>query len=134
MTMISVLRWICVLPGAVVGGLVAAGVVNLVNQLTFRWEGFDPESFMSHLYIQGVSSAVLGAATIYIGARVAPAYKTRVALALSGLVLVFGGFTMFPSVLSENWWAVYSTVVMIGAAGTLAWSIYIGETSDEDYS
>ena len=84
-------------------------------------QGLNPDSFFSRLFIDGISQGALGAAAIYAGSFVAPSNKTIVALVLSGLILVSGGFLMFPAVLLSDWWAVYGSLAFVVAAGTTAW-------------
>src|SRR4051812_36103261 len=100
-------RWICVLPGAVVSGVLAGMLANVVNQLSLSWSGVNPEWLIARLYTDAVANIVLGGVGIYVGAKIAPAHKTKVALILSGLALVFGGFVMFPTIMDRNWRGVY---------------------------
>lgn len=129
-----ILRWIGVLPAAIVGGVVAGMLSNVINQLSLSWAGFNPEWWVSQIYTDAVANATLGAACIYAGARTAPSHKTTVALALSGLLLVFAGMTLFPTLMDRNWRGVYGTVVLIVAAGAMAWSVHSGESKDADFS
>lgn len=127
------LRWFGVLPIAIVGGILAGWLVTLVNALTMDFSGFNSASLLGRLYKDAVGSGVLGAATIYFGAKVAPSHKTTTALALAGLVLVLSGFLLFPAVLQQDWWAVYGAVFIVVAAGAMAWSIYNGDLGEADF-
>ena|SRR5688500_10412832 len=128
-----VIRWICVLPGALIGGFLAGVLANILNKLSLAWVGFNPEWFVSRLYTDAIANVLLGVAGIYVGAKIAPAYKSRVALALSALMLIAAGFFLFPTVQARDWWGVYATAMLIVGAGGTAWSIYSGETKDSDF-
>jgi len=132
-SLLTAVRWIGVIPVAVVGGVLAGMIANVLNQVSFSWSGLNPESFISRIYTDGMANLVLGGVGIYLGARTAPAHKAKVALALSGLVLVVGGFVMFPTIAERNWWGVYGTAMLIAAAAVTAWSIHSGDLPDSHF-
>lgn len=129
-----ILRWIAVLPAAILAGIAAGVLSNIINQLSLSWAGFNPEWWLSRAYTDAVANVMLGTGCIYAGARVAPSHKTTVALALAALLLVFAGMTLFPTLQDRNWRGVYGTVMLIAAAGAMAWSIHSGESKDADFS
>ena len=122
------LRWIGVVPCAVVGGLAASMVVKLINEVIFSWQGLNRAALLSRLYLDGVYNGVFSAAAIYLGAKVAPSHRRMVALALLVAVLVLVGlFGMFASILRKKWWDVYLVGAFLVAGGAVAWWIYTRE-------
>jgi hypothetical protein len=77
---------------------------------------------------------VLGCSFIYLGARLAPTHKTVTALVLAAAVLVVSAFLLFPLLAGSDWWGVYEIIVLVVAAGSMAWSIYTGEIGEDDFA
>ena len=83
------IKWIFFLPAALIGGYIAkftvlTGLAVVIPRFSDR-ESFYAVTFTSVII---VSNAVWGAATVYIAAWVAPAYKKSVALAVCGCVIL----------------------------------------------
>jgi hypothetical protein len=121
-----ILRWILFLPAACFAAWLTWFVVSVVNRITMG-RYIDPDSFLSRVFIEWISHAAMGAAFVYIGARVAPNHRTKVAYALSCLSLVGAGFLLFPAFLIADYWAVWSGFSLIIGVGATAYSVSIGE-------
>ena len=91
-------------------------------------QGVDPDSFLSKVFIEFISHAVMGAAFVYVGAKIAPFHKNIVAYVLATIGLVFGGFLLFPSILVENYWAIWGGISLILGVVLTAYSVSTGET------
>ena len=122
----SILRWIALLPAAVVGALVA---YNLSKWMQQAMENFYVGSLtifginVSRLFIELVASAFMGIAFVYIGAFVAPKYKRVVAIvfavimAIIALVSLYFAFFVNPtSNLQDNIMYVIANIAVIGGA------------------
>lgn len=79
----TALRWLLVLPAAVLGGLIAQLLTILVT-------AFIPYDEVSQI----VSSATVPMGIVLLGARTAPRYKVQVAGALVLLSVLFEGMTL----------------------------------------
>jgi len=123
-----ILRWILFLPAACIAALLAWFAVSLGNRITMG-RYIDPDSFLSRVFIEWISHAAMGAAFVYIGAKVAPDHRTIVAYALSCLSLVGAGFLLFPAFLLADYWAVWSGFWLITGVGATAYSVSIDETN-----
>jgi hypothetical protein len=132
-TLLNGLRWIGVLPCAALGAWAAWMAITFLNRVTFYWQGLDPESFLPHLYIEGVAHAVLGAAGVYVGAHIAPSHRDIAVFSIAALFVLFAGFALFPAMMSRNWWAVYGGIALAFGAGSVAWSVYPQELSDRGF-
>ncbi len=131
--MANALRWIAVLPSALLGGWLAWILVKGLNRITFAWQGIDPDSFFSRVFIEGISHGALGAAAVYVGARLAPSHKRIVVFILATLLVAAAGFLLFPAIVLRDWWAVYGVGAVGVGAGGVAWSIYAGDLSESDF-
>ncbi len=129
---IVALRWIAVLPAAAVAGYVAWLLVNLLNRVTFFFQGLDPNSLFNRAFIEAASGLAMGAATVYVGAKVAPFHRAVVVFLLAGLSILAAGFLLFPAIVARSGWAIYSAIWWAIGAGAVAWAVYTGEVSGLD--
>ncbi|HEY2919925.1 MAG TPA: hypothetical protein VGK77_13145 [Candidatus Binatia bacterium] len=128
------LRWIAVLPAAMVCGYLAYFVGGFINNLSITlYLGAPPEGWlkvtadvMAHMY--------LGAAFTYSAVRVAPSAPRYVALAALVLLLVFAGLSLWSSFAIEKFYALPAIggVLFGGTAALLA--TFAGEIVPYDAS
>ena len=123
-----ILRWIAFLPGAFLTAWLAWFLVSLLNSITMGMSGINPNSFVSRLFIEFISHAVMGAAFVYVGAKVAPFQKKIVAYVLVGIGLISAGFMLFPAIMVANYWAIWGGISLILGCGFTAYSVFVGET------
>jgi hypothetical protein len=123
----KVLRWACFIPAAVLAAWVAWLLVAVLNKITIGMQGIDPNSFFSRLFIEFISHAVMGAAFVYVGAKVAPIHHKIVAYVLAGVGLVAAGFMLFPAFMVSNYWAVWAGLSLILGVGVTAYSVSIDD-------
>jgi len=122
-----VLRWVCFIPAAVLAAWVVWLVVALLNKITIGMRGIDPSSFLPRAFIEFTSHAAMGAAFVYVGAKVAPMHHKIVAYVLAGVGLVAAGFMLFPAFMVSNYWAVWAGLSLILGVGVTAYSVSIGK-------
>ena len=89
----STLRWILLLPGALSAGYLAFLIGGTLNRFSMNMfigpsEGWYNLAaiFMEQMYFGGVM--------LYIGGRIAPHHKSYTILGLSGLILLFVGYSI----------------------------------------
>lgn len=122
-----VLRWICFIPSAVLAAWVTWLLVAVLNKITIGMQGIDPNSFLPRAFIEFISHSVMGAAFVYVGAKVAPVHRKIVAYVLAGIGLVAAGFMLFPAFMVSDYWAVWASFSLILGVGVTAYSVSIGE-------
>lgn len=122
-----VIRWVSFLPAAVLAAWATWLIVALLNKLTMGMQGIDPNSFLSRVYIEFISHAAMGAAFVYVGAKVAPIHHKIVAYALAAFGLVAAGFMLFTAVMVSNYWAVWGGLSLILGVGVTAYSVNVGD-------
>jgi len=121
-----------VLPAAALAGLLASILVNAGNRITMWMQGYDPDSFVPRLFIDAISSAVMGAGTVWAGARTAPSHKTVVVFVLAAVSIAVAGMMSFPAIITRSGWAIYAIIWWIVGASAVAWSVYSGEMTEAD--
>ena len=72
---LDVLRWVALLPAAVLGTWAAWLVVTVLNRLTGFMFTMDPDSLISRIYLETVSGLALGGMFVYAGVIVAPVHR-----------------------------------------------------------
>ncbi len=105
--LLTVLRWIAVLPSAII----AAGLASFIMRMSIgsglnygMGEGFKHEHPVIYNQILDITSCyVLAFAFVAVAAWIAPNYRRYVAIIFAGIILLFSGFLMFPMILSQNY-------------------------------
>lgn len=115
------------MPAAVLAAWAAWLVIAFLNKVTMGMSGIDPTSFVSRAFIEFASHAAMGAAFVYVGAKVAPMHHKVVAYVLAGAGLVIAGFMLFPALMVSNYWAVWAGLSLILGVGATAYSVGVGE-------
>ena len=87
----------------------------------------EPGSFVWRVFDQYISGLVLGAIFVYVASFVAPHYKKTVAICSAGFVLILAGFLLFPSILAEEYWAMFEIVCMVIGACAVAYYVFFQE-------
>ena len=123
-SVISLLRWINVLPGGLVSGWGAYVAIYWLNRFTFSFSSMNPDSFFNRLFIEGVSQGALGAVAVYVGVKIAPAHRLETAIVIGILLTLVTGFLLFPAVTDRQWWVVYGSFAMLVGTVGMCWSIY----------
>jgi hypothetical protein len=82
---LPVVRWIALLSGAIAGAWLGWLVCNVANRVSLLFVGVLPDSFYGRACTETMSSAALGAAFVFVGSYIAPAYRRQVAIALAVL-------------------------------------------------
>jgi hypothetical protein len=123
----NIIRWIAFFPGAAVAAWLAWLLVGFFNRLTMMLQGFDPTEFVARAFVETISSLVLGAAFVYAGAKIAPAYRKNVSFILAGTALVLSGIALFPALMAADYWAIWSGLCVGFGAGAVVYSVSEGE-------
>ena len=122
-------RWIAFFPAAVGASWLAWFVTSGLQKLAAALQGVNPESFFIRIAIEVVPYAVMGAAFVYSGAKIAPGYREVVAYCLAGTALVFAGVALFSSLMFSDYWSVFGTFALILGAGFTGYAIGSGDLS-----
>lgn len=128
---LDVLRWLGFLPVAVLAAWLAWIAVNILGRFSLGWAGITPEDFQGKLYFMTAGHAAMGAAFVYVGAKIVPAHRVIVAFILGGIGIVVSGFLLFPAVMVRDWWAVWGGLFVAIGAGAVVWAVHAGETDLE---
>lgn len=123
----AILRWLLVVPGALLGALLGGAAFKLLNIITGP---FDSSLFSALLDLGG--SWVTGALAVLLAMKIAPSHRSRVGLIAGAVVLVLAGVLLFPAIALRRWLSVASCIVLAAGAAYAAYAVYIGDiTGDE---
>lgn len=120
----TVLRWIMFLPCAAMASLLGWYVVNILGRIPLYFVGFDAKSFIGQLYFNTAGHATMAVAFVYVGSKIAPSHSKTIAYALSGIWLLFSGFTLFTGIMMKNGWAIWGSIWSFIVIVVLALFIY----------
>lgn len=110
----SWLRWILVLPTTVLFYVLANFLLNIAGKLLEFFSRDSPwsEKIFTHL----ISPGVAGFYAVGVAIAMAPGAKSRMALLITGVWLMFYGGAAFFAAMLGDWGAVIPSVVSAGAA------------------
>ncbi len=119
MMFIRALRWILVVPAAVIALILSYMVVALIN-IILTWLRGEPTdtpwiSLIQSTFISGLSGFVF----VYFGTKVAPDKKVGAAYALTGGLILLGGMVLVIAIQDRDWWQVISDIC-VGIGGLIA--------------
>lgn len=127
--MVKVLRWIAVLPAAVVAaaiGSVLAILFNMLLECVYSLVGTSNSWWLQVLrYV--ISDTIFGAAFVWGGVFVAPAYKKITAVALLVMLGIIIGIMIALSLVTGSWIEVSIAAILALAGG----GIICYQTSDK---
>lgn len=118
-----ILRWVAFLPLAFLSAYLAWVAVAFVNGLIIGLHpAIDSDSFLSRIFIDYTSQAIMGIAFVYVGTTIAPSYRKIVAYALGTLGIFLAGIAFFSAISINYYWGVWGVLAfMVGIVfGTFA--------------
>jgi hypothetical protein len=119
-TFIVVLRWIVLLPAAIMAGGLAHHLMGLAWAIPLSTRGIDLDNFVVHVSILAAAGMTMGAGYVYVGAYVAPSHKTRTAIVLAIIAALIIGtgisFAMMDGSPDRYWAAWHGACILTGAA------------------
>jgi hypothetical protein len=128
---VDILRWFVFLPGAALGAGVAWILINTLGGFGLGFVGIGRNSFIAQFYFNTAGHALMGAAFVYVGAKIVPSNQKIVAYILAGLGLVLAGFGLFPSIMLGSGWAIWGSICVVNGIGAVIYLINRGETNIE---
>jgi hypothetical protein len=124
---IIVLRWVSFFPSALLSAWLAWILLNIIGKLSLTFVGFNSESFIAELYYNTAGHSAMGLAFIYVGAKIAPAYKKIVTYVLAGLGILISGFLLFPAIIMGSGWAIWGSFFTLLGIAVMTYLIYKGD-------
>lgn len=123
---ITPLRWIGVLPVAIVGMVIATFLSNTALSFQLAYIGASPDSLFAVLNQYVVGPAIAAAAFIYYGSRTAPAYRKIVSLVLGAILSIMTtvGFMATLSIDGEVFKMFLTAVSTLLAGGYIIYSFF----------
>lgn len=122
-TMIFYLRWIVLLPGALVGSWIAYAATKLVIVFGAFFVG-QSEGFFTIFYNEFLASFAMGAAFIYSGSYIAPKHKRYTAVTMIGILLMLMGALVLASIWISEYFTLWAVFGHIAGAAYLTIAIW----------
>lgn len=111
MAILSLVRWILVLPGAVVSSFLSAATFTFLARQQALFEGVGEGSFLGKGYVQALSAMAFGASFVFIGAWIAPSRRSLVAAFMGVLLSVVAVWLALYAV--HDWWELFSDTCLV---------------------
>ncbi|CAB0151380.1 hypothetical protein PSI9734_01768 [Pseudidiomarina piscicola] len=121
---LTVLRWIIMLPAALVVAYLASRLAILVIGFGLTSEGYSNFSFWTRFYLVTSEHVVLGIALIFTAVGIAPSHKHIVAISLSIFTLLFTGFLIHSILLLSDYWALWGAFCLVTSVMVSATNVY----------
>ena len=103
-TLVTLLRWVLMIPTSLVCGVLAFYLVQIGNLLSMPSVGIPLEDFLARVFIELASGAACFAVTIHLGCRIAPSHKKCAACILAGVSLLIVGPAIHSTFLQADYW------------------------------
>jgi len=106
------LRWLAVLPGAIICGELGWLITKLCWSFGFSFvaSGINSESIIVKWNFYAVTNAALGVAFVFGASFIAPNRKTIVAIIFAILILIFSGVGLYTSIMMKEFWVTFSSI------------------------
>ena len=117
-----VLRWIAVLPGAIIGAYIAYFAFRIIQTIGL-WVRIPPDSFFYKAFIEGGSHYVMGVCFVYSGVFIAPSLHKHVTFILTGLGLLFAGMFLLSALEVRDYWSILYSFCLAFGLGTMLWHL-----------
>lgn len=126
-TPIIILRWIALLPAALIAGWLGYFLMAYAWNLSLSMQGIDLTDFKVRVCHFAASGLAMGAGFVYGGAYVAPSHKTHTAIVLAMIAGLFFGSTLTLVFLvgTEDYWGLWQGLCLLLGAGVSAIAIAI---------
>jgi hypothetical protein len=125
---VVVLRWLAVLPAAVIASIVGHWLVVGINRLSMAMVGVNPDSLLASIFIFLVGSVVTGAGFVYVGTYVAPAHERAVAFVLAAIFILLAGAVLLVLLERGDLVALLQVSVAAFSAGVIAYKRSVDDT------
>lgn len=120
---VSALRWVALLPAAVVGSALAYWGLVIVGRITMGSGRGDPDSTVGRLATEWSASLGLGATFVYIAVQLAPAHKRWVARSSACLLLFLGGAFFLAGFMRSAYLAMFADICMLVGGLGMAYDV-----------
>jgi hypothetical protein len=117
------LRWLGVLPAAVVGCLVAFWIASLLNWLNSSPSDVGGPTWLHLIFKEVLGNGASGAGFVCAGALMAPKGRSVVAVVLCAVMLSLSVLSLFGVYLTQYYWPVIAAVS--AGAGSIAAAVFV---------
>ncbi len=116
----NIARWTSLAPGAALAGWLVWVALQALARVTLWAMNLDSESVAGRAYVETLSGLLAGLVFLYVGIKIAPARRRRVAYVLGGAALLGAGFVLFPALARADYWLVWNVACAIVGAAVVA--------------
>ena len=103
-------RWIAVLPGAVLGFFISYALIKLFNLLSNWFAEVSPDSPFASFTDNVILAGFAGFIFVYFGCKIAPNHKKIVAYCLTGLIILFCGMGLSIAISDGIFWNIVGDI------------------------
>jgi len=118
-----VARWASLVPGAALAGWLVWVALQAFARVSLWAMNLDSESVAGRAYVETLSGLLTGLVFLYVGVKIAPARRQRVAYGLGGMGLLAAGFVLSPALARADYWAAWNVACAIVGAAVVAAAI-----------
>jgi hypothetical protein len=119
---LRLLRWIAVIPMAVIGAGLVANIALSFSELSPTW--FPRRaSFPAELGQRSLEAVFYGGGMVFLAAAMAPSHKSHVAVFIAGMFVAGSAITCYLAFDGLDWWDIYQVVLGAVAAVVMCVSI-----------
>jgi hypothetical protein len=130
--LLTVLRWIAVLPSAIIAAGLTSFITRMVVGYGIRYGGgasmaFQYEHPIIYNQILDITSSIaLAVAFVVVATWVAPSYKKHVIFVFAGMILLLSLYLIFPMIVSRNYLIIFQIIAL-----NMGWVIGVAKSIPE---
>jgi hypothetical protein len=116
----KLLRWLVLLPCAILGGWLAYLVMVGIQRASAYFAFQSPDSLVNSWFIESVGTGAAGAAFVWFGMKVAPVKLPQVAYGLAVSAVFIAGALALPIAVQRDWRAMWFLLCgLVGVASII---------------
>jgi hypothetical protein len=127
-TILRAARWALCAPGAALAGWLTWAALQAFARVTLWAMNLESETAAGRAYVETLSGLLAGLVFLYLGVKLAPSRRKRVAYVLGGLGLLAAGFVLFPALARADYWTMWNVACAIVGAAVVAATVGDDET------
>ena len=122
-------RWILFLPAAIGAAWLAWLVVGAIYRFASHYAGLNTTEVIPRFLFEAISNGMMGAAFVYVGAKVAPLHRQNVAFLLAAIGLLIASIAVYLAIREPDYLTLWAALWGTIGTATIVYEVNSGDIS-----